>query len=323
MSSTDRETAIFLTTDRGYLIPTLVAVSQIIADPEVRRRADVIVFLVDFMETESVEIAREFSSWAVTFRNFSSAAYALPHDATYNPTHVPQSALARLAVGREIPEKYRKVVYIDGDVQIVDSIVPLIEAEPVKGNILAACDHAYINWSEQGGYAQSIRDYLMALNIHNPKDYFNSGVLAASRDDWIEISDRALAYMRSNSHLCRFHDQSALNAVCVGKREPLSPRFNFVSWYGRLSWFDRVKPSIIHFTGGEKPWNARPGTLPGRFTGTYQALVDEFPFLERYWSKMNRKPARGGLEVGWLLPWRRLIRKQKVGRYLQTTNFTV
>lgn len=318
-----RDVAIFLTTDRGYLIPTLVAVSQMIMDPAVRDQADVIVFLVDFADHDFAQIEQELSSWDVIFKRFSSNAYVLPENATYNPTHVPRSALARLAVGRDIPDCYRKVVYIDGDVQIVASLAPLLKAEPRSGNILAACDHAYMNWPESGKYARSLREYLGMLNISDPRDYFNSGVLVASRSDWIDISDKALEYIRTQSEKCRFHDQSALNAVCIGKREALSPRFNFVSWYVRLNWFNRIKPAIIHFTGGVKPWNARPGTWIGQFALSYQALVDRAPFLEQYWAAMNRTPARKTPEVGWLLPWRRMLRSGRIRQYIRETGFTV
>lgn len=315
---------VFFTTDPGYLVPTLVAARQILAQPQVTAMADVLIFLVGFPGDEAERISANMKTPDLRFLLLDPARFTLPSDATFNKTHVPESTLARLVVGEDIPDQYEHVVYLDGDIQIVGPIAPLVLHEVAPGKILAACDHAYINWHERGKSAAFLRRYLGGIGISNPYDYINAGVLAARRSAWIEISALALEFIKQSSDVCFYHDQSALNAVSVGRREVLSPIYNFVSWYQALNAMDYVNPRIIHFTGGSKPWSSQVKPWRGRFVSDYKQICDENPVLEGYRKTAHIKEYRvsiSALRISFLSFFRSFARKNTVRRYLKTQIF--
>lgn len=53
---------------------------------------------------------------------------------------------------------------------------------------------------------------------------------------------------------CRYHDQSALNAVVSMRRVRLSPAWNFQTPYLNWNLRDVAVPKLLHFVGGAKPW---------------------------------------------------------------------
>jgi len=310
-----KNAAIIFTTDKGYLVPTLLVAEQIALQNDVFAVADILIFLTDFTLEEFTEIEGLFADRPFKFVALDAELYALPMEATFNKTHVPRSALARLATGNLIPENYDFIIYIDGDVQIVGSLLPLVTKEPVEGQLLAACDQAYISWPEKGRYASEIRKYLHRLGIEDPFDYFNSGVLVATRSTWLKITVDALEFMRNHSRDCRYHDQSALNAVARDRRVHLSPKYNCVSWYHLLGLVEEIEPAIIHFTGGAKPWNTDTPPWNGRFRHLYSDFVSKYPLVRKYWNPQECPDQ--GLSLGWMIPWRRWLRRRRAKRYLE------
>lgn len=327
----DKNRAIFFTTDRGFLVPTLVAATQVLNQPDVRAIADIFVFLVGFSEPEANEIRREFRDQPIIFQTSSPSRYSMPDEAVFRKTHVPPSALARLTVGRNIPEHYKHLTYFDGDIQIVGSILDLIRFDVPEGLILGATDRPYVKIPENDASARTTRDYLKCIGIKDPRDYFNSGVLSATRDTWISLSDKALQYFLQHSDRCRFHDQSALNAISVGHRLALSPRYNYVSTYAECEAEDMISPAVIHFTGAQKPWFADSRPWRGRFKESYAAILQahpmlrDFPFMPdaEHMERTDRDGERAWKLLRLITPWRVPLRRRRIRRYLRETQFAV
>lgn len=175
------------------------------------------------------------------------------------PSRLSDAAKYRLLLPDLVPGVDR-VVYVDADTVIRDSLVPLQElllgdevlaAVPDAGSPLAAGSSGP-DWRE--------------LGLSPDAPYFNSGVLVIPLDTWrrIDVTERAIGVLRERTP--RWGDQDALNAVAGSNWMALPRRFNVqlndvtgrtVSW---ALWPDEVEaalgdPAIVHFNGHSKPWH--------------------------------------------------------------------
>ena len=253
---TNKNRVVIFTTDSSYLLPTLVAAEQVYLCPGVKEIADVIIFLVGLSPDEEAKISREFDPRIFKFISMKKGLFNLPEGVTFADSHVPITALARLYTPPLIPLQYAHIVYLDGDTQITGDLLPFIELNVPQGRILAATEKYYMNKSNVGYTGllwKNALKYLSELGISNPEDYFSSGVLAARRDAWTDICSDALKFFYENSRLCLYHDQSALNAVSLGRREVLHPAYNYMTAYAEVKGHG-IRPAVVHFTGSDKPW---------------------------------------------------------------------
>lgn len=85
--------------------------------------------------------------------------------------------------------------------------------------------------------------------------YYNSGLLYADLATWKTFGELALTFFAANMKLCRYHDQSALNAVAHEHMIPLSARWDFQQPMRAWGFDDEIRPRMYHFNGRQKPWN--------------------------------------------------------------------
>ena len=195
---------------------TLVSAQQI--RDQVADVADVIIYAVGLsdMEIKALEVVTQ--QLGVGLRLMEEIS--LP-EGTFWSGSLSKTALGRLLLPQYLDLKYRSVLYIDGDTQIVGDVRPLVLLDVPHGKIAAAPDVA---WDPRKGNIFP-EGYFEGLGIDKPENYFSSGVLALERatlDDVMpEVHD---FFLRNSLKLCRFHDQSALNAVMNKSVFSLSPR---------------------------------------------------------------------------------------------------
>lgn len=271
---------VFFTTDEGFLLPALNAAVQV---SQQNLPADIGLFLVGLDSELFNQVEREFSPYGLKFFRLGKNDLELADYSTIKPTHLGPSALARLVAAKLIPSKYEHLTYLDGDIQVVGDIRPLVMHDVAPGKILAAAEPMFVCSSPLGRTGKTFRSYAKALGIENPNDYFNSGAMAFRRDTWVEIAEEALTYLCENTARCWHYDQSALNAVLNGRRELLHPSFNYQPLFAKLN--TGIEPRIIHFVGPMKPWHRTYNRLPGEWYGSYGVLVARHPFLADYWNK--------------------------------------
>lgn len=317
---------VFFTTDPGYLVPTLVAAEQVARQCVAVGVADVAVFLVGFGADVADALQREFPE--LRFHRLDPEQFELPTGAVYNATHVPRSALARLVVGRHIGSQYEHLIYMDGDIQVVGDLAPLLRFDVPVGRLLAAPDLAELVWREWGKFASGFRRYARQLGVRKPQEYFNSGVLAARRATWLEIGQLAFDFMSASSGRCRFHDQSALNHVARLARLRLSPRYNFLSAYQQLLDEPSDFAAVLHFSGGEKPWRDPFGGEAGSpFLSTYNDFVDRHELLRSFWEQTpgRRRPGLRSTSFPRRLValWRVKSRRLRFHRLLLSTDYAL
>lgn len=172
---------------------------------------------------------------------------------------IPQTMWFRILLPELLPEADR-VLYLDADVLVVDSLAPLWATDLADSWVSAVTN---VPERHMLGHAAQ-------LGLPGPREYFNSGVLllnlAAMRRD--ERTAALLACARERADRLLWPDQDALNLVLGPRRQALHPRWNLMNSIRRFPWADELlhpaerrdairRPAIVHFEGPaeNKPWH--------------------------------------------------------------------
>ena len=188
--------------------------------------------------------------------------------------HVTISTMDRLLLPVLLPEVER-VVYHDIDALPLADLAPLLDLD-LGGQPLAARDsEASLFASGHENVYQSVKrlreaptkafELLRRELARHPGDFtgFNAGVLVLDlermRDD--DFCRRFLPYASEFG----MHDQYVLNCYVGARRVSLAPE-----WNARPSQESVAGPRIVHWAGGQKPWD--PGFVP--FRDAWQRAVE-------------------------------------------------
>lgn len=172
-----------------------------------------------------------------------------------------------------------RILYLDCDTLIVDSLLPLWETDLQTFYVAAV----------QNLIEPALATRHHALGIPPSQTYFNSGVLLMNldlmrRDHCVA---RLLEHARQYGAKSIWPDQDSLNYVLGPKCLFLHPRWNcqnsFYYWaqarevFGEKTLSEATRsPAILHFEGPQdnKPWH----------------YLNRHPFRERYWHHLRSTP---------------------------------
>jgi len=169
------------------------------------------------------------------------------------PHHFSKANYYRLLIPELIP--YKKAIYLDADIVVVNSLRDFLEIE-IGDNVLAAVADPIYKWK-------------IELGMKKDSTYFNSGVMLMNLERWKiqKITKKAFDFIENYPDRIRFVDQCALNAVIDGDFLELSPKFNqqailfkkdfmfdLVNWLPQQIEEALNSPVLIHYTGPSKPW---------------------------------------------------------------------
>lgn len=169
----------------------------------------------------------------------------------------PKEMYYRLLAPRLLPGAVKRVLYLDPDTLVINSLRPLWETE-LQGNLFAAAAH-----TGKTDLANSVNQ----LRLGTERDYYNSGVLLmdleAGRE---EIQPQTLFdFVERHRKELVLPDQDVLNALYSERILPLDDALwnydarNYSSYLMRsggicdLRWV-MEHTAILHFCGKEKPW---------------------------------------------------------------------
>ncbi|MBW4038417.1 MAG: glycosyl transferase family 8 [Acidobacteria bacterium] len=271
------ECCVVYTTDPKYLFPTLVSAMQARFHAS-RSKADVIIccFGLD-EETERI--------FAPICRQEQIGLQPVDSSLIENQT----SMLARLFLNRFVPQQYTQYLYLDGDVHILDSIDPLIDAAVPDGQFLAANDPMTFLLADSSPQSRDLSRHLLSIGLTHEQSlrYFNSGVLRINRVGWDETGSAAWEQFRSSAQGNRFPDQDALNIVSVNKRLPLSLAWNYPVFMSNSRVESRIRPRIKHFMSSPKPWNGAFPPWTQEECIPYRDALTRHPSLEPFNIRMS------------------------------------
>lgn len=174
--------------------------------------------------------------------------------------HVSIAAYYRIFAPILLPEEINKILYLDGDIIINNSIADFYNTNIDNYALGGIIDEDYLSQKKYN-----------RLGIPFNKEYINSGVLLINLKYWREhnLTDKCLSYIDKNKKNIVQHDQDVLNAVLNGNIKQLPLKYNFQTGFlfkNVYPFDDKVKneisdtaynPTVIHYTTIRKPWVKR------------------------------------------------------------------
>lgn len=182
-----------------------------------------------------------------------------------NKWELPISAYARLFVAEMVPREVERLLYLDCDTIICDSLKALWETD-MEGKTIAAVEDV----------ASCV--FQPETDTPEPYRYICSGVILIDMKKWrsIDALKKMLDYLDGRQGQVRHHDQTILNGVFWNDCKILHPRYDaltptflmsyenlrayFKLWdkyYSKQEIRESVKdPAIIHYTSANigRPW---------------------------------------------------------------------
>lgn len=184
---------------------------------------------------------------------------------------LPISTYARLFVGEMLPKDIDRVLYLDCDTIICDSLQPLFQMD-MQGKTVAAVEDVC---------STVFRD---ETGVTEPYHYFCAGIILIDLNKWrkIDAQKQFMDYLNARNGKVRHHDQTILNGVFWNDSIMLHPRYDVLTptfimpyenlkayfglwdgYYSKQQIKESVKkPAIIHYTSSNigRPWenNAHP-----------------------------------------------------------------
>ncbi len=162
----------------------------------------------------------------------------------------------RLIAHEYLPESVDRILYLDPDIAVINSLSPLYNTD-LKGNYIAAAGHfdGFLNWYNK-----------MRLGVKHNKDYINSGVLLIDVASLRKLRNthKIFDYVEKYASKLWLGDQDTVNAFYDGKILILdTDKYNldektFKKHSKRkdinAQWV-RQNTVIVHYDGKNKPWN--------------------------------------------------------------------
>lgn len=170
--------------------------------------------------------------------------------------HLTIATYYRLLMADILPQQLDKILYLDCDIIINDSIKEFWDT-PLDGYALAAIEEL----------GCSLPDVYERLGYNRRYGYFNAGVLLVNLDYWrkCHLTQCFLEYVSHNFSRLKSHDQDVLNALLHDKCLHVSYEWNVEEAFYHYSVMKRLKhdkvlksilchPKILHYTWKPKPW---------------------------------------------------------------------
>jgi len=171
--------------------------------------------------------------------------------------HVSLAAYYRLFAPMFLPKEVKKIIYLDCDMIINGPLNKLWETDIDNYALGAVYDENYL-------------DNKIYQRLNYPSDfyYYNSGMLLINLEYWRKnnVMERCLKYIADYPQRILFHDQDTINGVLYQEIVSLPISYNFQTGFlYRNAKLDSNlhkevnairQPTIIHFTGPSKPWQA-------------------------------------------------------------------
>lgn len=149
--------------------------------------------------------------------------------------HVSMTCYYRLSMAEVLPEDVKKVLYLDCDIIVVQSLRDLWNTDIINYAAAVAID---------SGHFDEQRNKMVGISV--AEHYFNSGVLLVNVDYWRKnhVLGQALRFINDNRDQLRSHDQDVLNAVLKDQVLYLPINYNFQDFYLFPPYFNRYGEQI-------------------------------------------------------------------------------
>ena len=177
---------------------------------------------------------------------------------TQGQSYITPTTYARLFLPEILPNNVDKVIYLDCDLIVLDSLKPLWDFSLQDGSELAVVEDS----------CSANPTHYERLHLPKGHHYFNAGVLLIDLSLWRKkgFTTLAVELLRTSNLSLDYADQDVLNILCTGKIQYLPFRYNLqepmlrkyipeIRDEARKEVIESLSsPAIIHFTYRLKPW---------------------------------------------------------------------
>lgn len=190
----------------------------------------------------------------------------------------PREMYYRLLAPCFLPDRLTRILYLDPDILVINSLRPLWETD-LEGRLFAAAAH-----TGKTNLANNINQ----VRLGTDNKYYNSGVLLMNLEQGRkEIRpDEIFAYSREHARELLLPDQDILNAVFGSRTRELDDFLwnydarNYSTYLlrsGGICDMDWVMShtGILHFCGKSKPWHS--------------GYIHRFGILYKHYIQLNRR----------------------------------
>ena len=202
------------------------------------------------------DIAQKHHANQIIYRSFSNSVLNVYPN--IEKAHVNRAAYFRLFAATLLPIEVEKILYLDGDTIIMNSLRSLWEID-IDGIAVA-------------GVMDNDQSFTQYNRLHYPSNlgYINSGVLIINLKYWRDhqIERCFVNFIHENSDRIKWHDQDVLNYVLKEEKRMLPLKYNvqhtfyFKPEYSLIDYWsvytelhDALRyPIILHYTCLIKPW---------------------------------------------------------------------
>jgi lipopolysaccharide biosynthesis glycosyltransferase len=262
-----------------YFVPYLgVAISSLLQNSSAHYNYDIIVLgrgLSPSAQDKLAALGDYGPNASVRLYDMGEIYDSLPKDIFHVEGYVPVETYNKCFITK-ILSGYRRCVYLDSDIVVVDDVQKLHDT-PLDGKAIAASvnvanvNAAYCRKEIKG---RRFDEYLHnVLGVAKAEEYFQAGVVVLDLEELakMDLPERALDCL-ARVRQPIFFDQCIFNRIFYGNVKFVSTAWNHVWYLQSYSYlrgsvpdevfFDyakgRVRPKIIHFASKDKP-NTRYG----------------------------------------------------------------
>lgn len=299
--------------DRRYIEPIAVTLTSVILSNN-NEKIDFHIISADFSDNERRILENIIEKFGCSSKQ--KIHIYLINDQTFKkmPTmgHISIATYFRLMMTEILPQSINKVLYLDGDILVVDSLKAFYNKKIDTYAVSAVRD----------AFNDDIAVY-NRLEYSKNNGYFNAGVLLINLDYWRknDVAKKSFDFIRLYPEKCVFSDQDVLNKILNGNVLWADFRYDCIMSYLYPKDFSELKisieykdeiikasnnPCIIHFTGGCKPWFEDYNLCYRKlYVRIYEAIFNH---------KNKIRYSRHGVE---LLKWRlkKILTKLKIKNY--------
>lgn len=240
---------IITSANNQYVEPLNVMLKSLLINLSKPREVTIFILHSDLFPTEQIKL-QELVQYFQANITFIKVVDDTINRFALNPElpHIHRETYFRIEIPNLLPPNIEKALYLDCDIVILDDLQALWATEMADYYVAAVADF-------QG--------------IANEREYFNAGVLLLNLKKWRNdgISRAIKKVLMEQSDKFPYMDQDALNAVLQNNILPLELKWNYQSAFWKHHLLN--EPSILHFTGPEKPWNASTA-----FNGKYDYYLN-------------------------------------------------
>ncbi len=191
----------------------------------------------------------------------------------------PKEMYYRLLAAQILPEELNKILYLDPDVLVINSLRPLWELD-MKDSLFAAASHT--------GKTE-LANNINKLRLGTDQKYYNSGVLLINlplcRSEI--VPEEIFSFVGEHTSDLLLPDQDILNAMYGSRIQEIDDFLwnydarNYNNYFVRsageanLEWVMK-NTAIIHFCGRAKPWKPHYTHRFGILYRHYMQLADSY-----------------------------------------------